>query len=279
MIELPQVPAVRGMAGVAIVAQTAFVVIILLMATHAVGAGASELVANMAALARHDAMQSHQREAGEVVVELIDPFPAVGDVTGGAHLHIRILMNVIRGMTGGAIAWQIILQGADMAVGTSQCLVVTSERKAGLFGVIKRRLFPADGGMTGLTLLAVATQVNVAICMATVAGHWRVLLDYTVGVAGAARQFRVMVPKRKIGSVVVENALVPAVHGVAGLTLLAVFAGVNVGGLVAADTSGFFKLITLSGMTAAAGHLAVLSLEIKAGGGVVELLALLPALR
>lgn len=91
------------MAGVAIVAQSAFMVIILLMAAHTVGAGAGELVADMAALAWHCVMQPHQRETGEVVVELIDPFPAVGDVAGGAHLHIRIFVNVIGGVAGRAI--------------------------------------------------------------------------------------------------------------------------------------------------------------------------------
>lgn len=173
------------MAGVAIVAQSAFMVIILLMTAHAVGVCTGELVADMAALARHGVMQSHQRETGEVVVELINPFPAVGDVTGGAHLHVRILVNVIRGMTGGAIAWQIILQSADMAVGTGQCLVVTRKRKASLFGVIKLRLLPTHRGMAGLTLLAVATQMDVAVGVTAMAGGGDIFLDYAVGMTGA----------------------------------------------------------------------------------------------
>lgn len=145
------------MTGVAIAAQCAFVVIILLVATHTVGVGAGELVADMAALAGHRIVQPHQREGGEVVVELIDPFPAVSDMAGGAHLHIRILVDVISGVAGGAIPRQIILQSADMAVGTSQRLVMAGEREARLFGVIKFRLLPTHGAMASLTLLAVAT--------------------------------------------------------------------------------------------------------------------------
>lgn len=98
-----------------------------------------------------------------------------------------------------------------MAVGTSQGLVVASERKASLFGVIKLRLLPANRGMAGFTLLAVTTQVNVAIGVTTVAGRGEVFLDNTIGVTGATRQFRVMVAQREISGVVVENALIPAV--------------------------------------------------------------------
>lgn len=166
-----------------------------------------------------------------------------------------------------------------MAIGTGQCLVVAGERETGLFGVIKLRLLPTDRGMAGLTLLAVATQVDVAVGVTAVAGGGDIFLDYTIGVAGAARQLRVMVAQRKIGGVVVENALVPALYRVAGVTLFAVFAGVDIGGFVAADTGGFFKLIALAGVTTAARHLSVFTAQIEAGGGVVEFLAFLPTLR
>ena len=266
------------MASVAIAAQSAFVVVILLMAAHAVGAGAGKLIADMAALAGHRIVQPHQREGGEVVIELIDPFPAIGDVTGGAHLHIRIFVDVVRSVAGGAIPRQIILQSADVAVGTSQGLVVAGEREARHFGVLKLRLFPTHGAMASLTLLAVATQVDVAVGVTTVAGRGQVFLDYAIGVTGAAGQLRVMVAQRKIGGVVIENALLPTVDRVAGVTLFAVFASVNIGGFVAADAGGFLKLITLTGVTTAARHLSVFAAQIEAGGGVVELLAFLPAL-
>lgn len=166
-----------------------------------------------------------------------------------------------------------------MAIGTGQCLVVAGERETGLFGVIKLRLLPTHRGMAGLTLLAVATQVDVAVGVTAVAGGGDIFFDYTIGVAGAARQLRVMVAQRKIGGVVVENALVPALYRVAGVTLFAVFAGVDIGGLVAADTGGFLKLIALTGVAPAARHLSVFTAQIEAGGGVVEFLAFLPTLR
>lgn len=65
----------------------------------------------------------------------------------------------------------------------------------------------------------------------------------------------------------------------AGVTLFAVFAGVDIGGLVAADAGGFLKLITLAGVATAACYLRVFTAQIEAGGGVVELLPFLPALR
>lgn len=267
------------MAGVAIFPQRAFVVVILFMAADAVSAGAGKLVADMAALAGYRTVQAHQREIGEVVIEAIDDFPSVGDMAGGAHLHFRILMDIVRRVAGSAVARQIVLQGADVAIGAGEGLVVSGERKTGLASVIEFRLFPPGGGVAGLTLGAVASQMYVAVGMAAVAGHGGIFFDHTVGMTGATRQLRMVMTQGEIRAVVIENPLVPAVHRVAGFTLFAVFPGVHVGRFVAAHTGGLFKLIALAGVTAAAGHLAVQALKFETGGRVIELLALLPSLR
>lgn len=120
--------------------------------------------------------------------------------------------------------------------------------------------------------------MDVAVGVTTVAGRGDIFLDDAIGMAGATGQLRVMVAQRKIGGVVVEHALIPAVHRVAGVTLLAVFSSVDIGGLVTTDAGGFLKLIALPGVTTAARHLSVFAAQIEAGGGVVELLAFLPTL-
>jgi hypothetical protein len=96
-------------ATIAAVAERTFVMVILLVAAHTVGVGSRELIANMAALAGHDIMKTNQWEVGEMMVETINDVPTIRDMAGGAHLHFRVLVNVIRGMTGGTVARQIIL--------------------------------------------------------------------------------------------------------------------------------------------------------------------------
>lgn len=279
VIELPEIPGIGRMAGVAIFPQRAFVVVILFMAADAVGAGAGKLVADVAALAGHGTVQAHQREIGEVVIEAIDDFPAVGDVAGGAHLHFRILVDIVRRVAGSAVARQIVLQCADVAIGAGEGPVVSGERKTGLARVIECRLFPAGSGVAGLTLGAVAPQMYVAVGVAAVAGHGRIFLDHTVGMAGAAGQFRVLMTQGEIRAVVIENPLVPAVHRVAGFTLFAVFPGVHVGRLVATHAGSLFKLIALASVASAAGHLAVQPLKLESCRRMIELLAFLPPLR
>lgn len=279
MIELPQAPSIGRMTGVAILPQRAFMVIVLFMTAHAIGVGAGKLVADMAALARHRTVQPHQGEIGEVVIEAIDGFPAVGDVAGGAHLHLGILVDVVRRMAGGAIARQGILQGADVAIGAGELLVVPGERKSCLAGVIKFRLFPANGGVAGFTFLTVTPQMDVAVGVAAMAGRREIFFNDPVGMTGAARQLRMVMEQRKIRFIVIEDPLVPAVHRMAGVTLFAVFAGVDISRLVTAHTGGLFKLIALPCMAAAAGYLAVAAAQIKTGRGVIKLLTFLPALR
>lgn len=85
-----------------------------------------------------------------------------------------------------------------------------------------------------------------------------------------------VMPQRKVGGVVIENPLVPSLHRVASVTLLTIFPGVHICRLMAANASRLFKLVALAGVAAAAGHLSMAAVQIKAGGGVIKLLTLLP---
>lgn len=53
VIKLPQIPRVGGMTSLAFIPQGTFVMIILLVATRAFGAGAGELIADVTILTRH----------------------------------------------------------------------------------------------------------------------------------------------------------------------------------------------------------------------------------
>lgn len=87
------------------------------------------------------------------------------------------------------------------------------------------------------------------------------------------------VSQGEIRGVVVEHTLVPAVHRVAAIALLAVFTRMHIRRLMAAHAGGFFKLIALAGVTAATSHFCMETAQSKTGSGVIELQPLLPAMR
>lgn len=200
------------MATMAILTECAFVMIILLVTAHAIGAGAGKLVADMAVLARNNAVQTHQRKVGEVVVEAIDFLPTVSDMTGCANLHFRIFVYIICGVARRTVARQIILQRTYVTSRTGERLVFASERKAGDPRVIKLGFFPLRRSMAALTLLAVAPQVNIVGGVAAVAVHRRIFFHHTIGMASAAGNLRVFMGQRKFRGVVIKNALIPTIH-------------------------------------------------------------------
>lgn len=59
MIKLPDIPGVRRVAATAFFAHSASVIIVLFMATNAIGAGAGELITHMTTLARHHLVHTH----------------------------------------------------------------------------------------------------------------------------------------------------------------------------------------------------------------------------
>ena len=69
VVELPQAPAVRGVAAPAVLAEIAFVHIVLAVAVDALLADLAIRACQVALFARHGDVQPDQREAGEVVVE------------------------------------------------------------------------------------------------------------------------------------------------------------------------------------------------------------------
>ena len=108
------------MTAITALAKRSLVMVVLLMAAHTFGVSARELIADMATLTGHHVVKTNQREVGEVVIKTIDDAPAVSDMAGGAHLHIGVFVNVISGVTGGAVPRQIILQSTHMAVGAGE---------------------------------------------------------------------------------------------------------------------------------------------------------------
>src|ERR1700688_4865942 len=99
MIEHPQCPAVRGMASVALFAQSTLVHVVLLVAIDATGLGVAEGLGTVALGAAHDVMQAQQREARQVMVETDLAVPVLLAVAGVAA---RLEFQAMR--IGGAMA-------------------------------------------------------------------------------------------------------------------------------------------------------------------------------
>lgn len=257
VIELPQVPGIWRVAALALVTQCPLMMVVRLMATGTGAIRASKLVTEVAVLAGNHAMQADQRELGKVMVETIDRIPAIGDMAGGAGLHIRIFVWIVSGVTTGAIARQFILQGAHVAAGTRQFLMLAQKGKSHLLGMVELGFFPLYWRMAAVALLAVAAQMDIVVRMAAVTGQRVIALHHPVAVAGATRQFAVTMHQGKVCGVVIENEVIPAIHRMAGIALLAILARMHVRCLVAAHTGGFLKLVPLAYMATAAGDFLV----------------------
>ena len=80
VVELPQAPAVRGVAAPTILAEIAFVNIVLAVAVDALLADLAIRACHVALFARHGDVQPDQREARQVVVEGDVRAPALGRV-------------------------------------------------------------------------------------------------------------------------------------------------------------------------------------------------------
>lgn len=266
VIELPEIPGVWCMTVLTLRTQRPFMMIIRLMTADAVGGGTDKLPLKMAAFASDDLMHADQRELREIVVKPEYGRPALGDMTGCTYLHFRLLVNIIRGMTDCAVPRQRVCQGAGVATDTNQLRVRAGKRESRFGPMVEFDLAPGLILMTGFTLLAIATMVDIVIRMTAVATGRGIVLHGSAGMAGAARNLGVLVGQGKAGSAVIEHGLFPTVHAMAGIALLTIFTGVHVSGLVTTDTGHVTEFIHLPRMTAAAGHLTVQALQRKPGG-------------
>jgi hypothetical protein len=103
MIEIPPLPAVGGMALLALRSEVAFVGVVLLVAIDAFRACALEGFAAVTLIARDGDMQSQKRKLRQVMVEVHDELPPLRQMTFLALGAEPALVNIVGRVTSHAI--------------------------------------------------------------------------------------------------------------------------------------------------------------------------------
>ncbi len=217
VVELPDTPAIRGMAARAIVAEATLVKVIGAMAVDAAFASILVSASDVTLLARHRNMQADEREARQVVVEVGFRAPsrwrmalrAVDSEFSGMHVRCTVAADAARFQ---------LLGGDDRRVTrvTVDLLVPSFERPFTIPRVIERSRQPLLVAVTSLALSAEAARVRVFAAVATLA-----ILGQRVLQAAASM------------TICAVNACVDAQQGKAGLLRMIELRGLPARGRVA----------------------------------------------
>lgn len=231
VVELPESPAIRVVAALALFAQPALVDILGLVASQAHDRRISIRTACMALLAGHADMQADERELRQVVIKADVVVPTAFLVAGLALVPHRTGVCVVGGVATVAVPGHLLLlQDSRMAgvavellVGAAQpefrlgmlFMVVVGHRPfllavAILAGRPEATGMPVGGGMTAAALLR-QRCLEVAAPMAGVARKGRVLaLEWVVGSPAVIKSGRLPVSRSVAGGAI--QAPRPAVH-------------------------------------------------------------------
>lgn len=170
VVELPDAPAIGGVAAGAVAAQATFVKIIWPMAVDATGAGILVRARDVTLLARHRHVQADEREAGQVVIEVRAGTPALRRVTLSAVDSEFSGVDVAGAVTAEAIRRELLARDIGrMASMAGHFLVQSLERPPSIARVIERCRQPFLVAVAGLALVAEAARVRVLAAMATLA--------------------------------------------------------------------------------------------------------------
>jgi len=209
MIEQPEIPGDRVMAGFAITLKDAIVIVVLEMTVDTGIAGISKALRLVAFVAFDVAVLTQQWEGRQVMLEERRIFPIGLCVTVAALFTelagMRVIIEVARHTV---VAGCRLENGLDMAVITGNCLVCTIEREFRRNVVIKKRLVPGLAGMAKATVGAAMAGVTVVLQMTTGAGHIHIVIKRVFAVAVSTGQVCVFALQRKIGVAGVVEACV-----------------------------------------------------------------------
>src|SRR2546429_403108 len=273
VVELPHFPAVRGVASSAVLAQIALVHVVLAMAVDTLLADVAVLARQMTLLAWNRDVQAHQRKAREVVIEAHAGAPARRRVALIAFLAELAGVRVLRLVTAGALARQLVLEIARaVAVVAGDAVVHALERETGLLLVIELRVLPGAGDVTLGALDTPVAVVHVVRLVARDAFFGRIFIT-VAEVTGRAGRLTVLVPQWKRGLVVIVAYVAPGAGVVTGAAVTPQFALVGLLLAVAADAlPGRFAVTLAGGVAALAHHVGVRAAQRIVGVLVIELL-------
>lgn len=149
MIELPQRPGVRVMAGLAVRPKPLPVYIVVLVTRVAVARRIGEHRGQMTFLTGSDRMQSNQRKACHVMIKSQLPRPAALVMATTTLFTQLSRMHVIRLVAVLALRAQILLiQLTAVACTAEQLIMLPTQRKVRFGIMIKNHFVPASGPVT-----------------------------------------------------------------------------------------------------------------------------------
>ena len=176
VIVLPEGPAVRVVAGRALISQPLFMLVVLFMAGDAVEWCVFEGCSDMTAFTGSDRMYADQRKASHVMLESDIRMPATLIVAFFTSLALLATMRIVQAVAAVTVCLEFFaLSRAAMAFVTSHFLMLVAQGELGLV-VIKGCLFPSVGFMAVFTPLAIAVTVQVICLVAGDAAGLQVLI-------------------------------------------------------------------------------------------------------
>ena len=200
MIKYPQLPAVRRMAGFALVAKAILVNVIGLVTTNARLGRLAEGLRCMALGAAHHAVQPNQRKGRQIVIETQFAAPTGLPVAAIAAASDLAAVRVFAAMASGAVFRQLagrdVVGMASMAVDFRVC---TQQREFVLRGVIVGNGTPLVIVMAVIALRTESMRVRIITSMAAVAVLGNLVLVVAAAMTGEAIKIGVRSKQRVAG--------------------------------------------------------------------------------
>src|ERR1700722_12799279 len=187
VIEDPQRPAVRGVAGLAFLAEAALVHVILRVAIDAYGRRPAVGQRRVALRRAHDSMQSEQGKLPQVMIEYDVGAPGILPVTRFASALDLAAVRVFAAMAARTILGELLRGRRCGVAGVAVDLGVRAhQRELGFRGMIIGHRPPAVIIVAVLALGAESRCVRVVGLVAAVAILWNLVLVIAAAVAGQA---------------------------------------------------------------------------------------------
>lgn len=235
MIESPQVPGDRVMAGIAAVLEVASVLVIVAVARNAADIFVLKSLADVTALAFLLFVPAEQREPSQFMIEKYRVLPVELGVAAftlcAEHALVGIIVPVTRIAAGRESGFENRLY---MTVVARDVLMTAEQPVIGMDVVIEERFGPLGAGMAGLTLSAPMPVVGVVFTVAGRARRTHFILEWMLRVTVLAGRFHMSAFEGKVRIArVIKTGVMPAARVVAIFTFLA-----------AATTVGVIRFVT-----------------------------------
>ena len=272
MVELPVRPSIGIMTSSAPVAECPLVVVVRLVARDALGWRTAVTAVSMALFAAHGSMQTHQREAGEIVIEADLVAPARLAMTSGAIPPHATGVYVIGLMAAEALFGKLLRLGAGrVASVASQLLVFAVQRVLVLGEMVVFHRLPAIRLVAGGAVVTKAAGMGVFRRVAAVTGLRQLRLQVAIFVASVAGNFSVLTVQAKAGFFqVVKAGVLPTHRAVTVLASRPARTAMNVIGCVASIAGGGRALESGIAVTSRTGNLVMGTQQGELGLAVIE---------